>query len=48
MKGYVYSANFSYDDTIEFTAVVKNTPENKALIEKWLDEDTDIKVQEDN
>ena len=48
MKGYVYSANFNYDDTIEFTAVVKNTPANRALIEEWLEEDTEIKVQEDN
>lgn len=48
MKGYVYNANFCYEDTIEVTVVVKNTPENKVLIETWLDEDTDIKVQEDN
>lgn len=48
MKGYVYGANFRHVDTIEFTVVVKNTPANRALIEEWIDEDTDIKVQEDN
>lgn len=48
MKGYAYNANSSYDDTIEVTVVVKSTPSNKALVEKWLDEDSEITVQEDN
>lgn len=46
MRGFIYSADFG-DNTVDLHIEVKNTPENKAFIEKMIDEDADITVQED-